>query len=79
MICPNCKRDYKDPVPGKEPGFVYRVDDNFGLKFRRLGRQCNSCGYVAEWIEEPTGREYFKKNRAIAKKRNRKNQRRFAA
>lgn len=78
MICPNCKRDYKDPAPGKEPGVVYRVDDSYGLTFRRVGRLCNNCGYIAEFIERPTGRPYLKRD-GESKKSDRKNKRRAAA
>lgn len=63
MICPNCKKDYKDVPPGKPSGGLFRSDDHFCKKERRYGMMCTNCGFIAEFITKPTGKEYkYKKN-----------------
>lgn len=64
MICPKCKYDYKDVEDGELPGGVVRVDDHFYKSFRRLGRRCTNCGFIAEFIERPTGDAYYKRSAA---------------
>jgi ribosomal protein S27AE len=61
MICPKCKYDYKDVEEGELPGGVVRVDDHFYKTFRRLGRRCTNCGFIAEFIEKPTGDPFYKR------------------
>jgi len=61
MICPKCKFDYKDVEEGELPGGVVRVDDHFYKVYRRVGRRCSNCGFVAEFIERPTGEPYYKR------------------
>lgn len=61
MICPRCKRDYKDPLPNRPKGRFYHGDDHFYKKVRRYGIQCGSCGFVAEIVAAPTGENYLKR------------------
>lgn len=82
MTCPKCHRDYKDPAPGKEPGFFYHSDNHFGMPHRRFGMVCTYCGFIAEFISKATGEPYTKRKifvHAKPTKRNRKNKRRAAA
>lgn len=62
MICPKCKYDYKDVEDGELPGGVVRVDDHFYKSYRRLGRRCTNCGFIAEFIEKPTGDPFYKRS-----------------
>ncbi len=61
MICPNCKKDYKDVPEGIVPGHFYRSDDHYYKDFRRFGVQCTNCGFIAEMITRATGDPYRKK------------------
>lgn len=61
MICPNCKKDYKDVPEGIIPGHFYRSDDHYYKDFRRFGVQCTNCGFIAEMITRATGDPYRKR------------------
>lgn len=61
MICPNCKKDYKDVPANKPPGHFYRGDDHYYLTSRRFGMVCTNCGFIAEIISKPTGAPYLKR------------------
>lgn len=69
MICPKCKYDYKDVEEGELPGGVVRVDDHFYKTYRRLGRRCTNCGFIAEFIEKPTGDPFYKRPAPAAERK----------
>jgi hypothetical protein len=61
MICPACRKDYRD-VPNNEiPGYFYRGDDHYYKEYRRFGIACTNCGFVAEFITKATGLPYHKR------------------
>lgn len=62
MICPGCKRDYKDVPEGVVPGHFYKANNSFYLPHRIFGIQCSNCGKVYEFITQPTGYLYKKKD-----------------
>lgn len=62
MICPNCKKDYRDVPTGNIPGHFYRGDDHFNREERRYGMACTNCGYIAEVVARVTGNPYRKKD-----------------
>lgn len=62
MICPNCKKDYRDVPEGKIPGHFYRGDDHFNKEERRYGMQCTNCGFIGEVVARITGNPYRKKD-----------------
>ena len=62
MICPNCKKDYRDVPEGNIPGHFYRGDDHFNREERRYGMACTNCGYIAEVIARISGNPYRKKD-----------------
>lgn len=62
MICPNCKKDYRDVTEDKVPGHFYRSDDHFCKNYRRFGVYCTNCGFVAEMITRATGDPYRKRD-----------------
>lgn len=62
MICPNCKKDYRDVNEGTIPGHFYRGDDHFNREERRYGMQCTNCGFIAEVVARVTGNPYRKKD-----------------
>lgn len=73
MICPKCKLDYADLENDETPvRVVIKVDDHFYKPYRRIARRCPHCGYVAEWIEKPTGNPYFKRPFNPVKTKNRR-------
>lgn len=61
MICPKCKKDYKDVPPESERGHFYRSDDHYYKDYRRFGFQCTNCGFIAEMITTSTGDPYRKR------------------
>jgi hypothetical protein len=61
MICPKCKRDYRDVPEGNPIGHFYRSDDHHYKDYRRFGMQCTNCGFVAEMITTATGDPYKKR------------------
>lgn len=63
MICPNCGRDYADPIEGRPAGKFYQQDDHFYKEERRFGKICFSCGFIAEIIQYPTGDPYLKRDK----------------
>jgi hypothetical protein len=63
MICPNCKKDYRDVPHDRLKGFVYKVDDNYYMKKKRFGMVCTNCGFIAEFITDSTGEPYLKRER----------------
>lgn len=61
MICPNCKKDYRDVPTDKICGHFYRGDDHYYKDYRRFGMLCINCGFVAEMITTATGDSYKKR------------------
>ena len=60
MICPFCKKDYKDPPQNRPNGGYFRQDEHFYHEVRRFGMLCQSCGEVAEVLTVATGKRYLR-------------------